>query len=137
MRELLKSLLVSEVQKADTALAEKLASGRVIVGTPWTYSEESIGNEYHVWVSRFGRATVWVEGRGGPQRWYRDGRGYLKAVQLLEKVGLIQRTIDRQGLWARLQPEDFRALTPLFYGHINPYGAFELDLEGPSFLEAA
>jgi Tn3 transposase DDE domain len=50
---------------------------------------------------------------------------------------LIQRTIDRQGLWARLQPEDFRALTPLFYGHINPYGAFELDLEGPSFLEAA
>ncbi len=50
---------------------------------------------------------------------------------------LIQRTIDRQGLWARLQPEDFRALTPLFYGHINPYGLFELDLEGPSFLEAA
>ena len=47
---------------------------------------------------------------------------------------LIQRTIDRQGLWARLQPEDFRALTPLFYGHINPYGLFELDLEGPSFL---
>ena len=50
---------------------------------------------------------------------------------------LIQRTIDRQGLWTRLQPEDFRALTPLFYGHINPYGLFELDLEGPSFLEAA
>jgi hypothetical protein len=50
---------------------------------------------------------------------------------------LIQRTIDRQGLWARLQPEDFRALTPLFYGHINPYGLVELDLEGPSFLEAA
>ena len=34
-------------------------------------------------------------------------------------------------------PFDFRALTPLFYGHINPYGLFELDLEGPSFLEAA
>ena len=25
----------------------------------------------------------------------------------------------------------FRALTPLFYGHINPYGLFELDLEDP------
>jgi len=50
---------------------------------------------------------------------------------------LIQRTIDRQGLWTRLRPEDLRALTPLFYGHINPYGLFELDLEGPSFLEAA
>jgi len=35
-------------------------------------------------------------------------------------VFLIQPTMDRQGLWARLQSEDFRALTPLFYGHINP-----------------
>jgi hypothetical protein len=43
---------------------------------------------------------------------------------------LIQRTIERQELWAQLKPEDFRALTPLFYGHLNPYGLFELDLEG-------
>src|ERR1700751_4134315 len=61
----------------------------------------------------------------------------LQNCLMLINTILIQRTIDRQGLWARLQPEDFRALTPLFYGHINPYGAFELDLEGPSFLEAA
>ena len=52
-------------------------------------------------------------------------------------VFLIHPTMDWQGLWARLQPEDFRAMTPLFYGHIHPYGLFELDLEGPSFLEAA
>ena len=26
--------------------------------------------------------------------------------------------------------EDFRALTPLFHGHINPYGQFTLDLRG-------
>jgi len=61
----------------------------------------------------------------------------LQNCLMLINTILIQRTIDRQGLWARLQPEDFRALTPLFYGHINPYGAFELDLECPSFLEAA
>ena len=61
----------------------------------------------------------------------------LQNCLMLINTILIQRTIDRQGLWARLQPEDFRALTPLFYGHINPYGLFELDLEGPSFLEAA
>jgi TnpA family transposase len=61
----------------------------------------------------------------------------LQNCLMLINTILIQRPIDRQGLWARLQPEDFRALTPLFYGHINPYGLFELDLEGPSFLEAA
>ena len=61
----------------------------------------------------------------------------LQNCLMLINTVLIQRTINRQGLWARLQPEDFRALTPLFYGHINPYGLFELDLEGPSFLDAA
>jgi hypothetical protein len=25
--------------------------------------------------------------------------------------------------------EDFRALTPLIYQHVNPYGIFELDLD--------
>jgi hypothetical protein len=35
-------------------------------------------------------------------------------------VFLIQRTIDWQGLCVQLQPEDFRALTPLVFGHINP-----------------
>jgi hypothetical protein len=43
----------------------------------------------------------------------------------------------REGLWARLTREDFRALTPLFHGHINPYGQFALDLARPSFLEVA
>jgi hypothetical protein len=32
---------------------------------------------------------------------------------------------------------DRRALTPLFYEHVNPYGLFALDLDQPSFLEAA
>ena len=27
----------------------------------------------------------------------------------------------------RFTPEDYRALTPLFSGHINPYGLFPLD----------
>ncbi len=43
-------------------------------------------------------------------------------------VFLIHPTMDWQGLWARLQPEDFRILNPLLYGHINPYGLFGLDL---------
>ena len=28
----------------------------------------------------------------------------------------------------RLRPNDWRALTPLIYGHIHPYGRFDLDL---------
>jgi TnpA family transposase len=34
---------------------------------------------------------------------------------------------DRQWL-NRMEPEDFRALTPLIYSHINPYGVFMLDM---------
>ncbi len=28
----------------------------------------------------------------------------------------------------RLTTEDLRALTPLIYGHVNPYGIFRLDM---------
>ena len=50
---------------------------------------------------------------------------------------LVEQAIEREGLWERLSAEDLRALTPLFHGHINPYGQFALDLDRPSFLEAA
>lgn len=50
---------------------------------------------------------------------------------------LVERTIEREGMWERLTAEDLRGLTPLFHGHINPYGQFALDLSRPSFLEAA
>lgn len=29
----------------------------------------------------------------------------------------------------RMTVEDFRALSPLVYTHINPYGTFELDMD--------
>jgi len=35
-----------------------------------------------------------------------------------------------QGKWYDIMgPEDFRALTPLIYNHINPYGSFDLDMD--------
>lgn len=41
---------------------------------------------------------------------------------------MIQRLL-RESDWSnRLTPEDLRGLTPLVYGHINPYGTFKLDL---------
>ena len=60
----------------------------------------------------------------------------LQNCLMLINTLLLERTIEREGLWERLSPEDLRALTPLFHGHINPYGQFALDLARPSFLEA-
>jgi len=61
----------------------------------------------------------------------------LQNCLMLVNTILVERTIEREGLWERLSAADRRALTPLFHGHINPYGQFELDLTGPSILEAA
>jgi TnpA family transposase len=61
----------------------------------------------------------------------------LQNCLMLINTLLVERTIEREGLWERLTTEDLRALTPLFHGHINPYAQFALDLARPSFLEAA
>jgi len=61
----------------------------------------------------------------------------LQNCLMLINTLLIERTLEREDLWGRLTAADFRGLTPLFYGHINPYGQFALDLARPSFLEAA
>ena len=42
---------------------------------------------------------------------------------------MIQQVIDEEKWHNKLQPEDLRALTPLFYTHINPYGSFDLNME--------
>ncbi|EOP60190.1 hypothetical protein IKQ_06080 [Bacillus cereus VDM053] len=34
-----------------------------------------------------------------------------------------------KSLLQKLVPEDFRALTPLIYAHVNPYGAFKLNMK--------
>ena len=41
---------------------------------------------------------------------------------------LVQDLLKEKSLLSLLNEEDFRALTPLFYQHINPYGTFNLDL---------
>ena len=61
----------------------------------------------------------------------------LQNCLMLVNTLLVEKTIEREGLWERLTVADRRALTPLFHGHINPYGQFELNLTRPSFLEAA
>ena len=44
------------------------------------------------------------------------------------KALILQRVLSEAAWEDRLTPEDRRALTPLFYGHVTPYGTFHLDL---------
>jgi TnpA family transposase len=41
---------------------------------------------------------------------------------------MIQRVLSEKQWFERMLPEDLRALTPLIWGHINPYGIFRLDM---------
>lgn len=41
---------------------------------------------------------------------------------------LIQRVLGEPVWVDRLGPAEQRALTPLFWGHVNPYGIFQLDM---------
>jgi TnpA family transposase len=42
---------------------------------------------------------------------------------------MAQELLAEPGWQRRMTTEDWRALTPLFYGHVNPYGSFDLDME--------
>ncbi|HCM1919009.1 TPA: hypothetical protein N3A33_005069 [Salmonella enterica subsp. salamae serovar 28:r:e,n,z15] len=42
---------------------------------------------------------------------------------------MIQQVLHEPIWRSRMKAEDFRALTPLIYAHVNPYGIFELDME--------
>jgi TnpA family transposase len=50
---------------------------------------------------------------------------------------MIQRVLAETSWTGRLTPTDLRALTPLFYLHVNPYGKFELDMGTRLSLDAA
>ena len=41
---------------------------------------------------------------------------------------MLQQVLSDPAWRNRLQPEDLRALTPLFYLHVHPYGRFDLDM---------
>jgi TnpA family transposase len=49
---------------------------------------------------------------------------------------MVQQVLGDPAWLARMRTEDFRALTPLFYRHVNPYGLFRLDMATRLELEA-
>jgi len=42
---------------------------------------------------------------------------------------MLQRVLADQAWLDRMTTEDLRALSPLLYAHINPYGTFRLDMD--------
>ena len=50
---------------------------------------------------------------------------------------MIQEVLSEPDWMESLTPDDLRALTPLIYGHVNPYGVFRLNMEERLELEAA
>ena len=49
---------------------------------------------------------------------------------------LMLQQVLAQPKWAdKLTPQDLRALTPLIWDHVNPYGRFELDMNARLPLE--
>ena len=42
---------------------------------------------------------------------------------------MIQRILLQPDWANRMEPEDLRALSPLIYTHVNPYGRFDLNME--------
>lgn len=42
---------------------------------------------------------------------------------------MLQRVLAEPAWMARMTPADVRGLTPLVWGHVSPYGAFDLDME--------
>jgi TnpA family transposase len=61
----------------------------------------------------------------------------LQNCLMLINTLLVERTLAQHHLLDQLSEDDRRALSPLFYEHVNPYGLFTLDLDRPSWLEAA
>lgn len=54
---------------------------------------------------------------------------HLLQISLVYVNTLMIQEVLRDDTWrARLTPEDYRALTPLIYSHVNPYGTFHLDM---------
>lgn len=53
----------------------------------------------------------------------------LQASLVYVNTRMMQSVLSEPQWAVRLTPDDYRGLTPLIYGHVNPYGRFDLDLE--------
>jgi TnpA family transposase len=85
----------------------------------------------------YGRQGIFATNRREQQEITTLSLQLLQNCLMLINTLLVEHTIAHYQLLEQLSEEDRRALTPLFYEHVNPYGLFELDLDRPPLLEAA
>ena len=57
------------------------------------------------------------------------GNGLLLAEIYYPTIYLVQKVLEENEWFNKLQQEDLRGLTPLFYGHVNPYGRLLLNMD--------
>jgi TnpA family transposase len=86
---------------------------------------------------RYGRQGVFTTNSREQQEMATLSLQLLQNCLMLINTLLVERTVTQHQLLEQWSGEDRRALTPLFYEHVNPYGLFELDLDRPSLFEVA
>ena len=59
----------------------------------------------------------------------------LQACLVYVNTLMLQRVLAELAWRSRMTQADFRGLTPLVWGHVSPYGAFDLDMERRLDLE--
>jgi hypothetical protein len=84
---------------------------------------------------------LWQERRGRQQLARRPGAVGIAAALVAVMLGGRQHLDDSarimEKLWRnRMNAVDLRALSPLIYSHVNPYGQFDLDMSKRLPIEA-
>ncbi len=83
----------------------------------------------------YGKGGEIATNRGSEQELAILSLHLLQMVMVLINTVMIQ-TVLQEPTWKKLLTvEDYRALTPLIYGHVNPYGLFWLDLDQRLLIE--
>ncbi|MBI3892970.1 MAG: Tn3 family transposase [Candidatus Wallbacteria bacterium] len=97
-------------------------------------------------VENFNGATSFIHfGRGGEMATNRreDQELGMLTLHLLQvclvyiNTLMLQQILAERDWESRLTPEDLRALTPLAYAHVNPYGTFRLDMDARLAIDQA
>src|SRR5256712_10163636 len=85
----------------------------------------------------YGRQGIWATNSREQQEITTLALQLLQNCLMLINTLLVEKTLEQHQFLAQLTDADRSALTPLFYEHVNPYGLVALDLDRPSWLEAA